>query len=62
MSKVPIPEHFLSAGESQGETEVVFQAKTQAKMFLLNRAPGAEEGGAEQEEEAHVQAERHQGL
>ena len=35
MSKLPIFEHFLSVGNSQAKTQVVFQAK----MFLLNWAP-----------------------
>ena len=42
MSKLPVFEHFLSVGKSQVETQVVFQAKTQAKKFLLNWVPGDE--------------------
>ena len=37
----PIFEHFLSVGKSQAKTQVVFQAETQAKIFLLNWAPAA---------------------
>ena len=40
MYKLPIVEHFLSVWKSQAETQVAFQAKTQAKIFLLNWAPG----------------------
>ena len=39
MSELPISEHFLSVGNLKPELEVVFQAKTQAEIFLLNWAP-----------------------
>ena len=39
MSKQHIFERFLSVGKSQAKTRVVFQAKTQANIFLLNWAP-----------------------
>ena len=39
MSKLPIFEHFLSVMKYQAKTQVVFQAKTQAKYFQLNWAP-----------------------
>ena len=39
MSKLPIFERFLSVGKSQAKTQVVFRAKTQAEIFLLNWPP-----------------------
>ena len=40
MSKLPIFGHFLSvAGKSRAQIQMVYQAKTQAKNFLLNWAP-----------------------
>ena len=42
MSKLFIFEHFLSVGKFQAKTKAVFQAKTQAKFFLLNWVPGDE--------------------
>ena len=41
MNKLPIFDSFLSVGKSQAKTQVVFQAKTKAKVFLLNRSPEA---------------------
>ena len=49
MSKLSIFEHFLSVGKSRAETQVVFQAKTQTKIFLLNWAPGAQQGARHQD-------------
>ena len=40
MSKLPIFEHFRSVGKSQAKTQVVFQAKTQAEIVLLNWPTG----------------------
>ena len=37
MSELPILEIFLR--ESEAKTQVIFQAKTQAETFLLNRPP-----------------------
>ena len=39
MSKLTIFEHFISVEKSQAKTRVVFQARTQVKIFLLNWAP-----------------------
>ena len=41
MSRLPVFVRFLSVGTSQAKTQVVFQAKTQANIFLLNWAPAA---------------------
>ena len=41
MSKLKFFEHFLRVGKCQAQTQVVFQAKTQAKFFPLNWAPDA---------------------
>ena len=43
MYKLPIFEHFLSVSEYQAK--MIFQAKIQAKIFLLNRALGHREEG-----------------
>ena len=39
MSKLPIFQHFLSVREFQAKSRVIFQAKTQANILLLNWAP-----------------------
>ena len=39
MSILPIYEHFLRSRESQATTEVIFQAKTQAKFFSIELGP-----------------------
>ena len=39
MSKRPIFEHFLSMGKSQAKTQVIFQAKTQAKKVSIELGP-----------------------
>ena len=44
MSELPIFEYFLSVGESQAQTQVVFQAETQAKNCSIE-LPTAPPGG-----------------
>ena len=39
MSKLPILEHFLSVGKFQAKTRVIFQAKTQTKLFSIELGP-----------------------
>ena len=50
MSKLPIFEHFLSVGIPQAKTQVVFQAKTQANIFLLDLIPDT---GSERQDADH---------
>ena len=39
MSELPTFQDFLSVGKSQAETQVVFEAETQAKIFVIELGP-----------------------